>query len=456
MDRTFTRRVVPGIAGVAAAVLGLAACSSTPPPDIRTAQVTLGTVTEVVQAPGSVVARATATVTSPAGGTVSAVVVKDGAKVKAGQLLLRIASPAAEAALVSAKQADARAASTGSVSVGSVNTGALDTADATAKQAFASARLAAAAIPDANLKAQALTQIASAEAQYASAQAAARAALAQTNSGLAGIGRAAQSLADAQRAQTRAALSAAQGTVDALAVRAPIAGTVVLGGVSGGSSSSSTSSLLSQLPSALQGTAQSLLGGAAGSGSSASVVGVLEVGTPVSSGTNLLTVTDVSTLTLAVSVDETDILTVKPGVTADVDFDAVPGVAYTGTVTSVDLAPTTSSRGGVAYVVRLTLDPGVTDAGSPAPEPRPGMSAVVSLNVLTAKDVVSVPAAAVFRDGKKDAVWVVEGGVAHRRDVELGAQGDATIQVATGLSTKETVVIKGADKVTEGMQVGSK
>ena len=438
---------------MAAATLGVTACSSSAPPDIRTAQVALGTVTEVVQAPGSVVARATATVTSPANGTVSAVLVKDGAKVRAGTLLLRIASPAAEAALVSAKQADARAASTGSVSVGSVSSSALDQADVTAKQAFGSARVAAGAIPDANLKAQALTQIAAAEAQYASAQATARQALAQTNSGLAGIGRAAQALADAQRAQTRAALSAAQGTVAALAVRAPIAGTVVLGGVSGGSSSNSSSSLLAQLPSSLQGTAQSLLGGSGGS--SASVVGVLEVGTPVSSGTSLLTVTDVSALTLAVSVDETDILTVKPGVTADIEFDAVPGLTYTGAVTSVDLAPTTSSRGGVSYVVRLSLDPGVTDTGERAPVPRPGMSAVVSLKVLTAKDVVAVPAAAVFRDGKHDAVWVVDGGVARRRDVQLGAQGDELIQVASGLSTKETVVVKGADKVTEGMQVGT-
>jgi HlyD family secretion protein len=164
----------------------------------------------------------------------------------------------------------------------------------------------------------------------------------------------------------------------------------------------------------------------------------------------------VSALSLAVSVDETDILTVKPGVAADVDFDAVPGVTYTGTVTSVDLAPTTSSRGGVSYVVRLSLDAGVTDTGAAAPVPRPGMSAVVSLKVLTAANVVSVPATAVFRDGKRDAVWVVEGGVARRRDVQLGAQGDELIQVASGLTTQETVVVKGADKVTEGMQVGTK
>jgi len=50
---------------------------------------------------------------------------------------------------------------------------------------------------------------------------------------------------------------------------------------------------------------------------------------------------------------------------------------------------------------------------------------------------------------------VVDGGVARRRDVQLGAQGDELIQVASGLSTKETVVVKGADKVTEGMQVGT-
>jgi RND family efflux transporter MFP subunit len=185
------------------------------------------------------------------------------------------------------------------------------------------------------------------------------------------------------------------------------------------------------------------------------VVGELAVGTPVSSGSVLLTVTDVSSLSVAASVDETDVLLVKPGVRADITLDAVPGGTYPGVVSAIDLAPTTSSRGGVSYVVRLSLGPGRTAAGALAPSPRPGMSAVVALHVLSVEDTVAVPAAAVFRDSTGDAVWVVDGGTARRRDVTLGAQGEATIQVISGLAVGEQIVVKGADQVTQGEQVPS-
>jgi RND family efflux transporter MFP subunit len=174
---------------------------------------------------------------------------------------------------------------------------------------------------------------------------------------------------------------------------------------------------------------------------------------PVASGTGLMTITDVSSLSLRASVDETDVLLVRPGVTADVELDAVPGAVYAATVRSVDLQPTTSARGGVSYLVRLSLGAGRGEDGAAAPAPRPGMSAVARLKVRTATDAVSVPATAVFRDGARDAVWVVEDGRARRRDVTLGAQGDDRVEVTSGLTVGQAVVVRGADRATEGLQV---
>ena len=444
------RRVL--LAGLVSSML-LAGCTSGPPPDIRVAAVSRGTVIEVVQAPANVVARATASISAPSSGTVASVLVGDGAQVRAGQVLLTIDNPTAVAALSVARTADRQAAASGSAPVATISSSGLSQADAAATLAFRNAVRAAQLIPDPTLKAQALAQLATAEAQYASARSSARIALAQVNAGLGGIARAAQSLADAQRAQTRAVLASAQATVASLTVRTPIAGTVVLGGVSAAASSPS---LVSQLPPALQSQAQSLLGSTGAAGSTASVAGVLTAGMPVSAGASLLTVTDVSSLSLSAAVDETDILLVKPGVHAAVNFDAVPDATYPALVTSVDLAPTASSRGGVSYLVRLSLAAGTNSDGSPAPVPRPGMSAVASLDVLTATDVVSVPASAVFRDatGSGNSVWLVITGMATRRAVTLGAQGDTVIEVRSGVSPGDRIVVKGADKVVEGQQVG--
>ena len=85
------------------------------------------------------------------------------------------------------------------------------------------------------------------------------------------------------------------------------------------------------------------------------------------------------------------------------------------------------------------------------------MSAVARLKVRTAAEAVSVPSAAVFRDGNRDAVWVVSAdGTAHRRQVLLGAQGDAVVQVTGGVDLGQQVVVRGADRVTEGQQVAGR
>ena len=66
---------------------------------------------------------------------------------------------------------------------------------------------------------------------------------------------------------------------------------------------------------------------------------------------------------------------------------------------------------------------------------------------------VAVPAAAVFRDGDGDAVWVVDGGVVERRAVTLGAQGVDTIEIDGGPGEGEIVVVRGADQVRDGQSL---
>jgi RND family efflux transporter MFP subunit len=177
------------------------------------------------------------------------------------------------------------------------------------------------------------------------------------------------------------------------------------------------------------------------------------VGSPVSSGDPILTITDVSTLSLRAAVDETDVLLVRKGVKADVELDAVPGASYRAVVRNVDLSPTTSTRGGVTYVVRLDLGGGTLPDGLPAPKPRPGMSAVAALLVAIERDTLAVPVSAVFRDGERDAVWIVDDGVAETRTVSLGAQGADFLQITDGLEVGDVIVTSGADQVREGQEL---
>ena len=426
----------------------LAACSGDDPAVIRVAGAERGTVAEVVEAPATVTARATATVTAAADGMVALLRVREGQRVRQGQVLLRIESPSARRQLRQAQSADRRAASAGTGGGVPTLSGA-GQADATARRAFERARRTATRIADPTARRQALSALRVTQSQYSAARASADQAAAQLAAGLGSLSAAVAALSSAQRVQTRAAVDIARRTIRDLTVRAPIAGTVSLTPVQSAAGTSAADDLLAQLPQSLQSQAGQALGG---SGTS-SVSGALSAGAPVSNGQALVSVTDTSTLSLTAQVDETDVLLVNAGIEASAELDAVPDATYAATVTTIDPTPTTSTRGGVSYVVRLTLGRGTDAAGSTAPTPRPGMSAVVDLRVRTSRGVLAVPAPAVFRDGRSDAVYVVINGVARRRVVRLGAQGASRVEVVEGLKEGEQIVVRGVDRVSDGQEV---
>jgi multidrug efflux pump subunit AcrA (membrane-fusion protein) len=450
-----SRWISPVRAGVVAATvpaLLVAGCSADEEPQVQVAEVTRGTVVEVVEAPATVTARATATLTAAADGTVAEIMVPDGEQADAGQVVLRIDSPEAEQTLAAALEADAQAAASAQVEVpGLAPSEAAARADQRAAESMEAARAAAAQIPDEAARAEALAALARAEADYAALRADAERAVQRFNAGLGSLAEALGSLSQAQRVQTEAAVGVAQRTVDALVVVSPVSGIVSLG-TAGASSGGGTS--LPGLPPELAGAAEEALG-AAGSSSAGGQgpVTTLTVGAPVTAGQPVVTVTDVSTLSLAAQVDETDVLLVTSGVPATVELDALPGATYEATVSSVDVAPTSGTAGGVSYVVRLGLEGGSTDDGDPAPTPLPGMSAVVDLRVREATDVVAVPVSAVIREGERDAVWVVVDDVVRQRFVRLGAQGETTVEVTEGLQVGERVVVEGADRVSDGQSL---
>jgi multidrug efflux pump subunit AcrA (membrane-fusion protein) len=405
------------------------------------------TVVEVVDAPATVVAKASATLTAPADGTLAELAVSPGDEVAADQVLAVVDSPVAQRQLAQAGEALAaasRATAGGGAGGGDLAAGQRAT-DAAAAAAFAQAREAAGHVADETLRAALLAQIEVAEERYAAASAAAREAVRAVQEGVASLGAAVAALGTAQQLQARQAYDLALATVDALTLRAPFAGVVQLGGVAGGEPEPGLGGLLDAVTGGL--------GGAPDDGAGPGVDQLIAVGTRVGAGTPVLTVVDVTELGLVAEVDETDVLLVEPGVTARVELDAAPGARYGGTVRAVDLLPTPSARGGVAYRVKLTLGSGSWPDGSDAPAPRPGMSAIAQLRVREAANALVVPAAAVLRVEDADVVWLVRGGVAERTVVQIGVQGVDLVQITSGLRSGDQVVVRGADQVSEGQRL---
>ncbi len=100
------------------------------------------------------------------------------------------------------------------------------------------------------------------------------------------------------------------------------------------------------------------------------------------------------------------------------------------------------------YEVRLALE------GNHA-QITPGMSTMVQLtfNDDGAKPVV-IPLSAVFRNGDQSAVFVYADGHVRRTDVTLGRiHNNGTVEVASGLSTGDQIVISGVKTLTDGEAV---
>ncbi len=147
-----------------------------------------------------------------------------------------------------------------------------------------------------------------------------------------------------------------------------------------------------------------------------------------------------------VLIDETEIAQAQIGQKAEITFDALPDVSVTGSVSRIDPAGTIS-QGVVNYTVRVDLDP--TEAAL-----RIDMTANVRVILDTHADVLAVPGGALRSDGDAYYVNVVDAnGAAQRVDVTTGyTDGDLT-EVSGDLQKGQQVYI-GEPAETEPQQSG--
>ena len=125
----------------------------------------------------------------------------------------------------------------------------------------------------------------------------------------------------------------------------------------------------------------------------------VEVGDTVASGTTVCTLTGTGGFTIALSIDELDIASVKLGQSATVTLDALEG-DFTGTVTNI------SYSGSGSYVTSYTA----TITTEPIEGAYPGMSASAQIITETSGETLIVPVSAVQYDGDTAFVYLAEEG----------------------------------------------
>jgi membrane fusion protein (multidrug efflux system) len=168
----------------------------------------------------------------------------------------------------------------------------------------------------------------------------------------------------------------------------------------------------------------------------------VSVGGFVSPGTVITTLDDVSVIKLDFAVPETFVALMKPGLKIAATSAAYPGRKFEGTVASIDSRIDPVSR-SVTVRAELPNDDGVL---------KPGMFLGVNLTREGAPSLM-LPESAVVPEQGRAFVFVVDGGKATRREVQLGRRRTGAVEVLAGVTADDRVVVEGMLKIRDGGQV---
>lgn len=185
------------------------------------------------------------------------------------------------------------------------------------------------------------------------------------------------------------------------------------------------------------------------------------VGTAQMTGTEIMRISDLTTMEAQVEVTENDILKVSLGDETEVEVDAYLDRKFKGTVTEIANSASNAASGTSTslntdqvtnFIVKIRLDPSsymdLLDGGKSYPF-RPGMSASVDIITDVKADVLTVPIQAVtMRDVSEDGeeekfqevVFLYEADTAKMIQVTTGVQDDEFIYIPEGLSSDVEII----------------
>ena len=194
-----------------------------------------------------------------------------------------------------------------------------------------------------------------------------------------------------------------------------------------------------------------------------------------SPGSTIMTIADMSLITAEVKVDETDIVNIKLNQTADITIDAIPNKTFKGHVSEIGNTAILRSTGVAASQSAVSSQEAkdfkvVIVMDNPPDEVRPGLSCTAKITTATKTNALSIPIQALTVRQKGDlepapangkapitpvkltpaeekarkeeiqGVFVVANGKAEFRKVETGITGATDIEVLSGLKEGDQII----------------
>jgi HlyD family secretion protein len=202
-----------------------------------------------------------------------------------------------------------------------------------------------------------------------------------------------------------------------------------------------------------------------------------------SAASTIMTIADMSVVTAEVKVDETDIVNVHLDQPAEITIDAIPGKTFTGHVIEIGNTAILRSTGQAASTSNTSSQEAkdfkvVVALDDPPDTIRPGLSSTGKITTATRKDVVAIPIQALTTRTKGDlipekerpvnpdpatikankeefqGVFVIANNKAEFRKVQSGITGATDIEITSGLNAGDEIVT-GSYQVIRSLKNGA-
>jgi RND family efflux transporter MFP subunit len=173
----------------------------------------------------------------------------------------------------------------------------------------------------------------------------------------------------------------------------------------------------------------------------------IEVGASAAQGQAVFTIVDLDPVRVRIGVPEGDIGQVTVGAPATVRVAALDA-SFTGRVSLVGVAADPTTR---SYAVEITVP-------NAAHRLRAGMVAEATISTGKSVSALLVPATAVVHDAGVDAATIVytvdrAGSRVHARRVTTGAARGDSLEITSGLTSGDRIVVAGQHRLRDGVLV---
>jgi RND family efflux transporter MFP subunit len=169
----------------------------------------------------------------------------------------------------------------------------------------------------------------------------------------------------------------------------------------------------------------------------------VELGAYVVPGTPVASIVDISRLKAKLKVSETNIYTLRVGDRAKIKSDLQPDADFAGVVTFI------GPRGDDSHNYPVEIE--FPNNGKSLL--KGGTFVTVSIQVEAHRDGLFIPREALQGSIKDARVYVAEGGVARLKNIVIGERIGNMLEVISGLSDSEKVIVSGQVNLTSGKAI---